>query len=327
MSADKGCRADCGDERRETMLEKAVIALSVLAAAASLAAIARAGSARTSGPIAGNGRWIAFATQSAAEVYGGSDGTLFTKPGSDLFVTHPGGRTKLVAGRGREGEFWNVCPAFSPNGRMLAFARVDINVYPILSTITVVHIGPRGPLRPKRVVLKVPGDAIRCPRWSADSSRLGYLNRGKLVIRGLDGSRQHRALGDPAVRDFNVRRAEIVSPAGGLTARSDDDGIVVSRADGITWSVISDHSSCAYSSCAVAGWSPDGRKLLVRRGDGEGGGFQLGVVSVDPPFVLETIVAHGRVNGSRSAPPGYGDVSWQPIPRRAVIAARKGEKH
>ena len=151
------------------ILRNALIVLCVLAAVAAVATRANAGPG-TSRSVAGNGRWIAFATQSAAEVYGGSDGTLFTKPGSDLFVTHPGGRTRLVAGRGREGEFWNVCPAFSPNGRMLAFARVDISVYPILSTITVVHIGLRGPLRPKRVVLKVPGSSSRAPTASPGTS-------------------------------------------------------------------------------------------------------------------------------------------------------------
>jgi Tol biopolymer transport system component len=310
MFADKGCRANCGDERREVISMKAVIALSVLVAAASLAAIAKAGSEKTSGPIAGNGRWIAFATTAASEVYGGSIGNSTTaKPGSDLFVTHPGGRTRLVAGRGTDGDFWNVCPAFSPNGRMLAFARVDLGAFPVRSTITVVHIGPRGPLRAGKVVLKVPGDATRCPRWLANSSRLGYLYRGKVVVRGLDGSRQHLAKGDPTIRDFNVRRAEIASPTGELSAKRGADGIVVSRPDGTTWSVI----PYALGGYAIAGWSPDGRKLLLATQVGVVD-FQLRAVSVDPPFVSQKVVARIRVLGTRAAPPGYGDVSWQPVP-------------
>jgi WD40 repeat protein len=307
MFADKACRADCGDEKGETLLRKAVIALSVLAAAASLAAIAKAGSERTSGPIAGNGRWIAFATAAASDVYGGS---TTAKPGSDLFVTHPGGPTRLVAGRGTDGDFWNVCPAFSPNGRMLAFARVDLSAFPLLSTITVVYIGPRGPLRAGKIVLKVPGDATRCPRWSANSSRLGYLYRGKVAVRGLDGSRQQpaKAKGDPTIRDFNVHRAEIVSPTGELTAKRGADGIVVSRPDGTTWSVIP-YDLGGYE---IAGWSPDGRKLLLTRPvyfD-----YQLRAVSVDPPFVSQKVVGRIRTLGARSSPPGYGDVSWQPVP-------------
>jgi Tol biopolymer transport system component len=309
MSADKGCRADRGDEKGETILMRAVIALSVLVAAASRAAIAKAGSERTSGPIAGNGRWIAFATAAASDVYGGSIGSPLTaKPGSDLFVTHPGGRTRLVAGRGTDGDFWNVCPAFSPNGRMLAFARVDLVAFPLRSTITVVHIGPRGPLRAGKIVLSVPGDATRCPRWSADSSRVGYLYRGKVVVRGLDGSRQHLAKGDPTIRDFNVRRAEIVSPTGELTAKRGADGIVVSRADGTTWSVIP-YDLGGYE---IAGWSPDGRKLLVTTVGAID--YQLRAISVDPPFVSQKVVSHIRMLGTRSSPPGCGDVSWQPVP-------------
>ena len=44
-----------------------------------------------------------------------------------------------------------------------------------------------------------------------------------------------------------------------------------------------------------------------------GGGFTMRAVSVDAPFVWTTVVDYVVVNNARSWP-GYGDVSWQPIP-------------
>lgn len=72
--------------------------------------------------VAGNGRWIAYSTAPASDAFPG-----YAQWGSDVFVASVGGRPKLVAGRGKA-KIWNVCPAFSPNGRMLAFARVTNTV-------------------------------------------------------------------------------------------------------------------------------------------------------------------------------------------------------
>ena len=74
--------------------------------------------ARRTAPIARNGDWIAYSTAPADDQRrGSSSGRLL---GSDVFMIRAGGRPKLVAGRGR-GAIWNVCPVFSPNGKMLAF--------------------------------------------------------------------------------------------------------------------------------------------------------------------------------------------------------------
>jgi hypothetical protein len=67
-----------------------------------------------------------------------------------------------------------------------------------------------------------------------------------------------------------------------------------------------------YSSYAIAGWSPDGRQLLLM--SDVGGGFSMTAVTVEPPFASKTVVAYARVNTARSWP-GNGDVSWQPAPR------------
>lgn len=291
------------------VFRNAVIALSVVGAVAAAATIAQAElSARG---VARNGPWIAYSTTPAGDI--DCIRSCPKRPGGDVFVTRVGGRPKLVAGRGSVGEIWNVCPAFSPNGRLLAFARFALNAADRW-TIVVVRVAPRGPLRAGKVVLKVPGGKARCPRWSADSSRLAYVRRGKVVIRGLDGSRLQRANGDPTLHDFDTRRTEIVSPTGELVAKHGFNTIVVSRPDGSTWSVIPDDEG-GYGSYAIGGWSPDGRELLLMKDIGCG--FQMRAVSVDPPFVSETVVVCGRVNGARSWP-GYGDVSWQPLPRRTT---------
>jgi hypothetical protein len=257
-----------------------------------------------------NGSWIAYSTAPASDAFPG-----YREWGSDVFVTRVGGRPELVAGRGKA-KVWNVCPAFSPNGRMLAFARVTNTVVwsgRDRSTIVVVRLGPRGPIRAGRLVLKVRGDRARCPVWSSDGSRLAYLEYGRVVVRDLQGSRRHRSGGDPTIRDFDRRVDELVSPLGDLVARRGPDGTIVSRLDGSDQRVIKDGWT--------AGWSPDGRKLVFVDEDG-GVGLRMQAVSVDPPFASETVIDHGPINGARAPLPGYGDVSWQPIPdHRRVVAA------
>jgi WD40 repeat protein len=315
-------------------LRNAVIALSVLASAGALSTIARSGTSsspigradKKSPPaaagaaqplglrVARNGRWIAYSTAPASEASGGSreEFSLPTRYGSDVFVTRVGGRPQLVAGRSG-GRIWNLCPAFSPNGRMLAFARVTARqswkTGALRSAIVVVRVGPRGPTGASRLVLKLPGGQTRCPRWSADSSRVAYLDRRRtrVVVRDLHSSRRHRKAGDPTIRDFDRSRTSLLSPTGQLIASMSSSGIVVSRPDGSNRRVIPDDPP----SYAIAGWSPDGHSLLLMR-DVCGCGFVMSAVSVDAPYV-STGVAFARVNNARSWP-GYGDVSWQPNP-------------
>ena len=245
--------------------------------------------------VARNGRWIAYSTAPAVN-YSGS--------GSDVFIISAGGPPELVAGRD-SGAVWNICPAFSPNGKLLAFGRGTAAPRDG-SAIVVVGVTREGTIGAPRAILQVTGRRARCPRWSADSSRLAYLDRnGKLVVRGLGGSRLHRSAGDPTIRDFDRSESEILSPAGSLIARLSDSTIVISRPDGSHRRVIKDEPNYA-----IAGWSPDGQKLLVMRD--VGGGFTMRAVSVDAPFASETVADYVRVNGARSWP-RYGDVSWQPI--------------
>ena len=133
-------------------------------------------------------------------------------------MTRAGDLPKPVASRG-SGAIWNLCPAFSPNGRRLAFATIS----PSGSEIVVVRIFSRdGTIGARRVVVRLSARQALCPRWSLDSSRVAYLdrNRGKVIVRDLDGSKQHRTKGDPTARDFVQNPHTVLSPTGRLIART-----------------------------------------------------------------------------------------------------------
>jgi Tol biopolymer transport system component len=252
-----------------------------------------------------NGDWIAYSTAPANDPNprGGYPS------GSDVFLVHEGGKPRLVAGRGN-GEIWNLCPAFAPSGTMLAFARKG----PGVRTIRVVGVARNGAIVAPRITIRVASSRLPpCPTWSSDGSRLAYLGRnGKLVVRGLDGSIRARRAGDPVIGDFDRSDSSIVSPTGDLVAHRSWNSceVVVSRRDGSGKRVVDDFP-CGY---AIAGWSPDGRTLLVMK-DMDGLHFAMIAVSVDAPFDARPVVVGVRVNHARSWP-GYGDVSWQPARRR-----------
>jgi Tol biopolymer transport system component len=213
--------------------------------------VASTDSAQAARPAA-NGGWIAYSTAPADDQTRG--------PGSDVFLVHPGGEPRLVAGRG-QGKTWNLCPTISPDGSMLAYGRRA----PGASSIRVVGVSRDGTLVPPRATIKLPFNfRTACPKWSTDGSRMAYLGRsGKVVVHGLDGSIQQPRPGDPVVRDFSRDASALVSPAGDLITRRPGNGcdVVVSRRDGSRRRVVDDFP-CGY---AIAGWSPDARKLLVMK--------------------------------------------------------------
>jgi len=249
--------------------------------------------------------WIAFSTAPADEPETGGPS------GSDVFLVRPGSRLRQVAGRGRDTDIWNLCPAFSPDGRQLAFGQRA----PDGLTINVVGVAADGTIGPPHVTIPVP-DAnpfAPCPKWSADGTHLAYLNAAhKLRVRGLDGSRRPPAPGDPQVRAFDRSSNTVGAPAGDLVAHEGDSagcGVSVSRPDGSGSSAIN-RDLCPY---AVAGWSPDGQDVLVMV-DG-GTGFTMSAIAVERPYTLTPIAIDVPVNDPRSYP-GLGDVSWQPTLRQ-----------
>ena len=235
--------------------------------------------------------------------------------GSDVFVVRAGDEPVLVAGRGT-GRTWNVCPAFSPDGTMLAFATRTSGRL----SITVVRMTPSGPSVARRVKLQVPGSGTPpCVRWSADGTRLAYLASGKLVVRGLDGWRRRARVGDPRSEGLSAgrhRRLADRRPCCAAVSRtrkrtadgawtSVSCGLIVERRDGSDSRVVDRRAGLW-----VATWSPDGRKILLMD-DVDGVHFAMHAVSVDAPFDSVTVVEGVRVNGPRGWP-GRNDVSWQP---------------
>lgn len=270
-----------------------------------------------------NGDWIAYSTAPATEQ------RCCSPPlsGSDIYMVRPRGTPKLVASRG-SGDIWNICPAFSPSGDLLAFGQRS----PQGPSIRVIRISGDGAIGRQRIVRRTStwrGAWAPCPKWSADGTRIAYIDRSakhELVVMTLDGVRRPPRAGDPARRDFSRDATTLVSPDGALVARrapAGGVGLVLSRRDGSDKFVVNERAAYGRWSYDTAGWSPDGRTLLVMV-DPYGIRFQMVALKVTPsdsglrvvstPIVVSTELNHAK-HQHVGTWPGYGDVSWQP--RRA----------
>lgn len=248
--------------------------------------------------------WIAYSTSSQ------SSGSDYPGAGSDIYLVREGVEPRLITGRDG-GKIRNVCPAFSPDGRRLAYGVEAAEGW----AVVVVEVDANGVISDP-VRIPVPASASsECPRWSSDSTRVAYLDRGTVVVRGLDGSTPAGAPGDPRVEDFrlplgrlSVDPLPLLSPSGDRTVLFGDGGsIMVARPDG----TVTDSIPLDLGPYAIPAWSPDGRKILLMKDD-NGEDFSMWAMSLDSPFDRVAIVSGVRTNGSRSWP-GSGDVSWQPV--------------
>jgi hypothetical protein len=278
----------------------AILALLLLGAVAGAGALLRVSPTPRPGVVNG---WIAYSTD------GQNPGSTDVTTGSDIYLVREGGEPRLIAGRDG-GTTRNVCPAFSPDGTRLAFGEASAQGRAVV-VLGVDASGVTG--APVRITVPGPGPAV-CVRWSSDGTRVGYLDGGAVVVRGLDGSTPAAAAGDPAVKDLervSDHSDPLLSPSGDRVARlsfgGNDCQLVVAMPDGTAAHVIQP-STCGYA--VLAAWSPDGRQVLLLQEVGDAD-FELRAIGVDSPLNL-TVVSTVSTNGARSSP-GRGDVSWQPI--------------
>jgi len=281
-----------------------------------LAAALVAGS-RPMGPIADG--WIAYSTD------GPSPGSTDITAGSDIYLVRSGGEPILIAGRDG-GATRNACPSFSPDGTRLAYGVGSTG----RRAIVVRGVNAAG-VTDEITRITLPGGGLPvCVRWSADGTRLAYLEGGVVVreldgstlyataggvvvVRGLDGSTPAPTPGDPSPADLANPpdgRANLLSPSGAWVAsvRVDRDAcrLVVARPEGTDVHVI----PLGYCPYAIAAWSPDSTRILLME-DVSGMDFTMHKVAIDGG-VQSVVVSTVRTNGARSWP-GWGDASWQPV--------------
>ena len=163
----------------------------------------------------------------------------------DIYLTRPGEPTRRLVSSGAH----ERCPAFSPDGKRLAYLSVASHTPgrgspntgpPLDATLVVLRLG--GELDPSDPELSVhfpatPGYGVRrqigyqCPQWSPDGSRLAYLahleipgdtqpDSAELRVVALDG--RERVVGEVKVGDY--RSPFAWSPSGEEIALLRDDG-------------------------------------------------------------------------------------------------------
>lgn len=166
--------------------------------------------------------WIAFSTLPANYQTG-----ISVLQGGDIYLVRDGEEQRLIAARG-DGNTRNVCPVFSPDGRLLAFGEGTATS----RAIVVLGVDDGGVTNRAPLRLTVPGTGdAPCPRWSADGTRVAYLDdAGAIIVRGLDGSSPPRARGDPVGTDFvHDSERSLVSPDGEFVLYMEDSSPVSFR--------------------------------------------------------------------------------------------------
>ena len=274
---------------------------------------------------ASNG-WIAFSTQPGwPEAHHECCGS-----GGDIYLVRDGVEAKMIVSRG-SGNTSNVCPAFSPDGRTLAYGHRDGSSRALI----LLAVSPDGSVSETRR-LDVPGDGnVPCPSWSTDGTRLAYLDGGShapdpgpqpatMVVRGLDGSTLSPGPSDPTLEELQLRRSgpveeapALASPSGELVVLTDNRGVVVQGPDGTDPRILAGPEGTPrypypdYSIYAVGAWSPDGKYVLAMVDVGSSN-LALLEISVESPFEHRLLVPRVDLN-SASNWPGRYDVSWQSV--------------
>ena len=271
--------------------------------------------------------WIAFSTQpGCCEV-----GHDYNGVGGDIYLVRDGVDAKLIVSRG-PGNASNVCPAFSPDGRTLVYGHRD----GAGRALILLAVSADGSVS-ETTRLDVPGGGrVPCPRWSADGTRLAYLDglsrvsnstqqAASLVVRGLDGSTLRPEPGDPTREDLTTRRPSdwppVPSASGEWVAFVDDRGVMVERpgeSDARVLLTLEEFARMigyshgeSVAPYSIPAWSPDGKYVLAL-GDVSGLDFAMVAISVESSTQSILLAPMVPVNCA-SCWPGRGDASWQPL--------------
>jgi hypothetical protein len=246
--------------------------------------------------------------------YSSSAGDSEEQQASDIFIVREGGEAIRIASS--EGATLNECPMFSPDGTKLAYGRRTFGTFmEPHHAIVIVEIQPDGSLTDV-THLEIPtGLLLRhqapCPQWSADGSRLGYLDLQRELAMSLDGSTLEPS-GDPAAADFaRFPNGPLLSPDGEWVATLRGCTIVLTATERVEPREIR-AVGCPY---ALATWAPDSSGILYMD-DVSGRDYALRMAFVDPARHEVTLDPRVLVDNSGTGSwPGNGDVSWQPVYR------------
>lgn len=117
------------------------------------------------------------------------EGSDFLAPVADIYVTSVGAMPRRIIGSPEDGLF-QTCPAFSPDGALLAYGESAENSdRPVGAAVVIVALDTNGTPSP-RLRVDVPAGRHPCPKWSPDGRAVAYLagDAAELWVAPLAGS-------------------------------------------------------------------------------------------------------------------------------------------
>ena len=166
-------------------------------------------------------------------------------PPADLYLVKPGEAERLLVGDGQS----NVCPAFSPDGRMLAYFAND--------ELLVFAFDESGALGQEVLRHPLPGRAVElCPIWAPDGTRVAAPTIDGITLISLTGDESTIAV-DSFSFSVDYPPTWAWSPDGKAIAVATERGLVLADLEGAPARTL--------VSAVVAGfsWSPDGSRIAA----------------------------------------------------------------